>query len=303
MRKTLLRDLRKPESLTCVLILLLSMTQWWYVSQQQDWGLWFVFNMLTWGTFLTHGLIVMMHECVHSLASGKWDDVWGLTSNLMVSVPFYGNFKAHHLLHHQHLNVIGKDPELITPDIANWCGSSSVKKLLYLFLYPFILLLQPFWYRRFRVRPLFVFNTALQVAVNLWILTFYGVVAWTYWMGCTYWSLCPLHPLATHWIAAHFRVERQLQAEKTFSYYGDVNMFIFNIGFHREHYAYPKLPWTRLPFLKMIHDSSPKEKPPVRRIAYFSYLDVVVRFITDARVCLGLKQESDPLHHPTNLQE
>jgi len=287
MKKNLLKDLRTSDPFSCVLILLLNITQWWYISQQKDIDMWFFFNMLTLGTFLSHGLLTMMHECVHGSATGKWDEGWGLASNLFLGVPIYGNYKTHHLLHHQYLNVIDKDPELINQDMANWCGNSSLRKLLYILIYPAIFILQPFWYRRFRVRPLLVFNMTLQILVCLGVMTFYGLAALLYMLGCTYWSLCPLHPLATHWIAAHFRVERQLKPEKTYSYYGDVNMFIFNIGYHREHYAYPRLPWSRLPLIKMIQDNSSKEKIPVRRIAYFSYLDVLVRFITDSRVSLG----------------
>lgn len=72
-----------------------------------------------------------------------------------------------------------------------------------------------------------------------------------------------LHPCAGHFISevpCHFKPINSLIQPKqhyvftgsheTFSYYGPLNWFSFNVGYHNEHHDFPNIPWTRLPELK-----------------------------------------------------
>ena len=59
-----------------------------------------------------------------------------------------------------------------------------------------------------------------------------------------------LHPIAGHFIAEHDMFSNIEQ--ETWSYYGPLNIFTYNVGYHNEHHDFPSVPWTRLPALRKL---------------------------------------------------
>ncbi len=100
-----------------------------------------------------------------------------------------------------------------------------------------------------------------------------------------------LHPCAAHFIAEHYVFNRQpptatdpsnlVPVPETFSYYGLLNMFTFNVGLHNEHHDFPAVPWTRLPALHELAKEFYIELPHHK-----SWVWVIWQFIWDKEVGL-----------------
>lgn len=118
-----------------------------------------------------------------------------------------------------------------------------------------------------------------------------------------------MHPCAGHFIAEHYIFEKvgdgkgtesiqqrktreksgngngmlkevaNLPPPETYSYYGPLNFFTYNVGLHNEHHDFPAIPWTRLYELHRIA-SEFYEPLPCHR----SWVWVIWTFILDKNV-------------------
>ena len=105
-----------------------------------------------------------------------------------------------------------------------------------------------------------------------------------------------LHPLAGHFIAEHYLWDGLKQ--ETYSYYGILNIFAYNVGFlsflhwlcilliylpkvgyHNEHHDFPSIPWSRLPTLHRLAPEFYKHIPH-----HPSWPMIIVNFIRDKEV-------------------
>lgn len=68
---------------------------------------------------------------------------------------------------------------------------------------------------------------------------------------------------------------------ETYSYYGPLNFFTYNVGLHNEHHDFPGIPWTRLWKLREI---AKEFYEPLPRHNSWSY--VIWQFIWDSDVSL-----------------
>lgn len=76
-----------------------------------------------------------------------------------------------------------------------------------------------------------------------------GAGAVVYFLVSTLIAGSGLHPCAAHFIAEHYVFTGEWE---TYSYYGILNAFCFNVGYHNEHHDFPNIPWTRLPALRKL---------------------------------------------------
>lgn len=68
---------------------------------------------------------------------------------------------------------------------------------------------------------------------------------------------------------------------ETYSYYGPLNFFTYNVGLHNEHHDFPGIPWTRLWKLREIAKEFYEPLP-----CHNSWSYVIWQFIWDSDVSL-----------------
>lgn len=75
---------------------------------------------------------------------------------------------------------------------------------------------------------------------------------------------------------------------ETYSYYGILNLFTYNVGLHNEHHDFPAIPWTRLWKLREIASEFYEPLPQHK-----SWTLVIWQFIWDPNVSLWSRVKRD----------
>jgi len=127
---------------------------------------------------------------------------------------------------------------------------------------------------------------------------FWGAKSFFYLFGGTLLGM-GLHPAAGHFIAEHYEFETNAE---TYSYYGPMNIFAVNVGYHNEHHDFPRVPWTKLPEVKRLAPEFYDHLPH-----HTSYIWVIYQYITNpnvgpySRVKRSVKALSAPVVPVMNL--
>ena len=202
------------------------------------------------GAFANHALFVMIHECSHNLLfKGKTlNYLASITANLPHVLPSAISFTRYHRMHQVHQGNHDLDADL--PDFweARLFGNNFFSKALWLLLFPIFQVRRTF--RLKNIKPVdgwIITNWVLQFAFDVAIWVFIGPKA-LFFMLISFFFSVGLHPLGARWIQEHYLVLDENQ--ETYSYYGPLNIFAFNVGFHNEHHDFPSVPWNKLPELK-----------------------------------------------------
>ncbi len=219
-----------PYPLSALLIIGLVALQWtvaWLLCDQP----WYVILPVAYlaGAVLNHGLYVLMHEATHNLifAIPALNKLAGLSCDFALIVPSAMSFRKYHLLHHQHLNKITMDPDVVSQFEGRLIGHGPLRKSLWLALLSVSQALRPLKVPgQSFVDPWVFTNIALQLGVSygLWLSVGWGGLM--YLLLSTFFAL-GLHPLGGRWIQEHYDVMGKQQ--ETYSYYGPLNWVMFNM--------------------------------------------------------------------------
>jgi len=97
---------------------------------------WYVLVLVAYGggAIINHALYVLMHEATHNLIfpTPVLNKVCGLLCDGALGVPSAMSFRKYHLLHHQHLNERGWDPDVVSPCEGRLIGHGPLRKALWL---------------------------------------------------------------------------------------------------------------------------------------------------------------------------
>lgn len=195
------------------------------------------------GGTANHNCMMAMHEMSHNLGFKKmiYNRLLGVFANLPIGVPSAVSFKRYHMEHHRYQGEEGVDVDLPTA-LEGKIFNNVITKC-------FFVVFQVLFYA---FRPLIVnpkspglwemYNWIACMSYNLFIYYLGG--GWS--VGYLFLSSLfgsGIHPVAGHFIAEHYVF---VLGYETYSYYGILNLFTFNVGYHNEHHDFPYVPGSRL---------------------------------------------------------
>jgi sphingolipid delta-4 desaturase len=247
----------------------------------KDSNLWLVLTAAwVFGAWFNHALYVFIHDSTHNLVfkSEAANRLIGMVCDFALVTPSAMAFRKYHLLHHARMGQFDYDADLVTPREAKLIGNNPLKKTLWVLFLGISQAMRPmrmasrgFWDRWL------VTNTLIQIGVIALSFYFLGPVGVAYLFASSIFGL-GLHPLGARWIAEHFLTDPK---QETYSYYGPMNAFMFNVGYHTEHHDLMTVSWNRLP---RIREVAPEFYRDLK--SYSSYPKLLIRFIVDPKLSL-----------------
>lgn len=133
---------------------------------------------------------------------------------------------------------MGKDPDLPLEFEYSLIKGSSIKKLVWLLIYPAMYVVRG---ASLKKTPSFseVINLILVASLQISLYNYYdwnsSFILYT-WLS--FYFGYSVHPAAAHFIQEHFTWK---DGQETYSYYGLLNYLFLNIGYHNEHHDFTKV--------------------------------------------------------------
>lgn len=227
------------------------------------------------GAVLNHYGGVVIHEASHNLcARTETQNRWvAIFANLPKVLPYAMSFRRHHLTHHRDMGVVGIDNDLPLPFERHLIGNGVLRKLGWLFFYPFFgALCRGFLHRPDRWEAM---QWAVQMPFNILLFGMLGPWGLAY-LALSTWFSAGLHPVAGHFIHEHYLWD---EGQETYSYYGPLNRVTENLGYHVEHHDFVAVPGSRLPEL---HAIAAEFYAPL--VSHDSWTAILWRFVFDKRL-------------------
>lgn len=251
-----------------------------YLVTSQPWWL-ILLTAYFIGAFLNHGLWVLVHECTHNLIfKRRTPNRWlAIIANLPMFFPSTVTFAVFHIKHHQYLGQVNHDADLALR-WEDWLFRKGfIGRLIWQILFPIMQSVRTLFISA-KNKPtswskFVVWNFVIQIAfLCLWRWSF-GPGSLIYFLLSSFFSVGP-HLLGARWIQEHYVFR---EGQETYSYYGLLNLFQFNIGYHNEHHDLPHIPWNRLPKLKRLAPEMYEQL-----FAHYSWTRLWFRFLFDSKL-------------------
>ncbi|HWQ80850.1 MAG TPA: fatty acid desaturase [Ignavibacteria bacterium] len=259
-----------------ILLVVLQLSLAYFIDNFSIWILIIVSYFI--GSTATHALFLAIHEITHNLAFKKQvhNNWFALFANIPIVFPYSMSFKTYHTMHHRQQGKDGIDVDIpTTAETRIFKGTFG--KLIWEVNQIFFYALRPMFVYPIKLKKWHYINIFFQVIAMAVFLPFAG------WEGLFYLLLSSffaggLNPVSGHFIAEHYVFR---EGQETYSYYGPLNLLMFNVGYHNEHHDFPSIPGSRLPKLKKI---APEFYDTL--YSHKSYTKVILKFITDSAISL-----------------
>ncbi|KAI8913211.1 sphingolipid delta 4 desaturase protein DES-1 [Gorgonomyces haynaldii] len=213
------------------------------------------------GATMTHSLFLAIHEITHYLAFEKplYNKILAMFANLPICLPYFVAFRGYHMEHHTQMGVDGIDTDLPTQLEANLFGS-ILGKLFFCCNMILFYALRPMFVKPQKFTLWHAYNWAFQFSSMALVVYFWGWNPIVYFLVCDYLA-GSFHPMAGHFLAEHYVF---VKGYETYSYYGLLNIFAYNVGYHNEHHDFPRIPGSRLPLVRKIANEFYDDLPQVK---------------------------------------
>jgi sphingolipid delta-4 desaturase len=256
---------------------------------------WWVLPLVAYtvGAMSNHALFVLIHECCHNLIFKRriLNRLAGCLADIPSGIATSVSFARYHLKHHSYQGVYELDADIPSEWEARLVGSSSIRKALWLALFPIFAAIHTFRVKEVRTFDRWIaLNWLIVLSADALIVLAFGWKALLYFVVSMFFA-AGLHPLGARWIQRHYLVG---SPQETYSYYGRANRVAFNVGYHNEHHDFPSVPWHRLPALKATasewYDGL---------VAHYSWTRLLFRYVFDSEITLYsrmLREDRDGEH-------
>jgi len=247
-----------------------------YQLRDMAWTWQFFVTAYVVGATATQALFLAIHETSHFLAFKKpsHNKMFNIFANLPIALPYSAAFRGYHMEHHMHQGVDGIDTDVPTK-LEGLLFTNVLGKLFFCINQILFYAIRPMVVRKQAFSSWHAANWIVQFSFDALVYSLFGTGPLFYFLMSDYLA-GSLHPVASHFIAEHYVF---VGKEETYSYYGWLNIFCFNVGYHNEHHDFPNIAWSNLPKLRRIapefYENLPQHK---------SWPLVIYKFITDPNV-------------------
>ncbi|TCD68855.1 hypothetical protein EIP91_009569 [Steccherinum ochraceum] len=238
---------------------------------------WFLLCAYVIGGSANQNLFLSIHEITHNLAFKgiRANKALAVFANLPIGIPYSAAFKKYHLEHHKQMGEDGVDTDLPTR-LELIVLNNVLGKVFFATFQILFYAIRPGFVRAQQFTSWHFYNILAQGIFDYVLVKTFGIRPLLYFIFSSFFA-GSLHPLAGHFIAEHYLWDGLEQ--ETYSYYGILNVFAYNVGYHNEHHDFPSVPWTRLPALRALapefYDTIPSHP---------SWPMVIINFIRDKDV-------------------
>ena len=220
------------------------------------------------GATITQSLFLAIHELAHNLFFKKpqHNRYFSMVANWPIGIPYCVPFRGYHLEHHKWQGVDGIDTD-IPSELEGRLIRGPVTKTIWACCQILTYALRPMFIKAQDVTRMHVLNWVAQIA--------FDVASSTSGAGSRWRTLCSASSSPAASTRARATSSRSTTSSRTSTtrlvrapptrerrpcrvpcttgscrYYGWLNIFCWNVGYHNEHHDFPFVAWSKLPALK-----------------------------------------------------
>lgn len=284
----------------CVVLLQFSIA--YYLRNTHPFSFKFLFLAYCIGGFASQNCFLCIHELSHNLGFKKplHNKLFSIFTNLPIGIPYSASFKPYHQLHHKFLG-----DEIYDTDLPTYFEALLLSNILgkaffttfQIFFYAF----RPMFVTSIEFTSIHLLNVLVQFFVDYLMIHYWSWNSLLYFLFSSFFA-GSLHPTAGHFVAEHYIFNppnnyttlKSSPPLETYSYYGILNIFTWNVGYHVEHHDFPYIAWSKLPLLRNLapefYNNLPQHKSWCLIIYDFIFNYDVSMYSRVKRSTVGIKQ-------------